>query len=92
MAHSRSVGLRAPSQRTTRPYASPGGTPNAVNGLVVGTGGLAIGNGIDLTPATSSGAPPAAAAPPAAKKKCKKAKKKKSASSAKKKGCKKKKK
>ena len=66
---------------------------NLVNGLVSGPGGLAIGNGVDLTPPAPSGGgtttPPATTAP--AKKKCKKAKKK-SASSSKKSKCKKKKK
>ena len=59
---------------------------STINSLVTGAGGLAMGNGIDLTPATSSGAPPAP--PPPATRRSARRREKKSASSAKKsKGC-----
>lgn len=76
------------------PPANPHtGDCSLIDSLVSGAGGIAMGRGIDLTPATSTAAPPVATPPAAATKKCKKAKKG-SAQSAKKKkkGCKKKKK
>lgn len=71
--------------------ADPNPNCNTINTLVTGSGGLAMGNGIDLTPAAAASPTPVAPAPaPAAKKKCKKSKKgKKSASAAKKSKCKK---
>jgi hypothetical protein len=66
-------------------------TASLINTIVGGAGGLAIGNGADITPAAAGGgSTPAAPAAPVKKKKCKK-KHKRSASSAKKKKCKKKK-
>jgi hypothetical protein len=69
--------------------ATPG-CNNAINQLVTGSGGLAIGNGIDLTPAAAGGGAPTVPATP--KKKCKKKKKGKKSASASKSKCKKKKK
>jgi hypothetical protein len=72
--------------------ADPDPDCNTINSLVTGAGGLVMGNGIDLTPATTT-PPPAGAAPIAPapkKKKCKKSKKR-SASASKKSKCKKKK-
>ncbi len=73
----------------------PGGSNEcaALNGLVAGPGGLALGNGVDITPPAPPETTPPATTPPTTKKKkkCKKKKKKgKSASAAAK--CKKKKK
>jgi hypothetical protein len=63
----------------------------ALNGLVAGPGGLAMGNGVDITvPAPATTPTPAPAPTTTKKKKCKKKKGKKGASAAK--GCKKKKK
>jgi hypothetical protein len=64
-------------------------TASLINTLVGGPGGLAIGNGVDITPAASTGGGTTTTPAPTPKKKCKKSKKS-SASAAKKKKCKKK--
>ena len=78
------------------PDPVPGGSNEcaALNGLVGGPGGLALGNGVDITPpAPPTTTPPPATQPPTKKaKKCKKKKKKKGKSTSAAAKCKKKKK